>query len=94
MASMRAKRARRIRRLAPTAPGALMRNQQWAPGGTVPHGVRLVGEQPGHLHPPVPAAVNVVRRPWVQRFLRSFLGYRRHLGTIMSLRAAWIVANA
>lgn len=37
--------------------------------------------------------VQVQRRNWPQRFTRSFLGYRRHLGIITALRAAWIVSQ-
>ena len=33
-------------------------------------------------------------RPWPQRFIRSYLGWRKHLGIVMSLRAAWVIANA
>lgn len=29
---------------------------------------------------------------WLQRFIRIFLGYRRHLGIVTALRAAWIVS--
>lgn len=39
-------------------------------------------------------AVQVQRRQWPQRFVRSYRGWRRHLGIVMSLRAAWIIANA
>ena len=70
-----------------------MQRQRLAPGGesTVR---RFVGHMGSELDLIGTLPVDVVCRPWAQRFLRSFLGFRRHLGIITALRAAWIVVNA
>ena len=95
MASMRAKRARRIRRKPSTRTSASTprQRQHWR-AGREPAVRRIAGFIGPDLDLTGGSPVNVVRRPWAQRFMRSFFGFRRHLGIITALRAAWIVANA
>lgn len=33
------------------------------------------------------------RRPWPRRFINSYLGWRKYLGVLASLRAAWKVSR-
>jgi len=38
-------------------------------------------------------AIAIKRRSWPQRFVRSYLGWRKCLGIVASLRAAWAISR-
>jgi len=95
MASMRAKRARRIRRVPLSSPGALMADRRRPAGGVLKRKFRFIGHTGPELDLSAPTqAINIKRRSWPQRFIRSYLGWRKCLGIIMSLRCAWIMSRA
>jgi hypothetical protein len=92
MTAMRVKRARRA------AASAMVRRVQMvdATGDSRPaNDNRIMGSVGPELEYVIPVeAIAVRQRSWPQRFIRSYLGWRKRLGIVLSLRAAWVISRA